>query len=163
MDLNHQQCATWNFQARNGGTQLTNRATVTSQPGASGLSGIAPILLLSGDSSSNRQVCVSSPAYHIAESCQLQMFSDDRVEEIISQKQSLMFQTFVDRLYTREKVGQISAEIKALEHLIFSRMASELPDLYRELLKEHGHDSRHQSDRTHRDLIEGTLVQARAL
>ena len=48
-----------------------------------------------------------------------------------------MFQSFADRLYTREKVNAIHAELKELEEMIFCRMARELPDVYRQLQIEH--------------------------
>ena len=57
-------------------------------------------------------------------------------------------------------------ELKELEELIFCRMAKEVPDLYRQLSIEH-YERRSMGKiglgRSHRDVIEGTLMQAQEL
>ena len=57
-------------------------------------------------------------------------------------------------------------ELKELEELIFCRMAKEVPELYRQLSIEH-YEKRSMGKiglgRTHRDVVEGTLLQAQEL
>lgn len=79
----------------------------------------------------------------------------------------LMFQSFAERLYTREKANQIQTELKELEELLFCRMARELPEVYRQVSIEH-YDAKRIANLglghgTHYDAIETTLTLASQL
>ena len=63
-----------------------------------------------GDSS-HRQVDFSSPAYRL-DGDQYQMFSGRNTS---TQHQTMQWHNFVERLYTRAKVGEISTELKSIE------------------------------------------------
>ena len=84
-----------------------------------------------GAESSNRQVGFSSPAYRIADS-QMQIFSG-RNTRIGTNTQ--LFTSFIDKLYTREKVSEIADELKSLESIFLAQVASETPDLYRQIIE----------------------------
>lgn len=84
-------------------------------------------------------------------------------QRLTSDRSGKLFEAFAERLYTREKVSLISMELKELEELIFCRMAKEVPDLYRQLSIEHYEKKSMYKiglGRTHKDVIEGTLLQA---
>ena len=68
-------------------------------------------------------------------------------------------QKFIDRLLTKERVSKISSELHTLEKLLWSHIADDVPDLYRQnmhLIQSNEPDQRS----THFDMIEDTLEQA---
>lgn len=54
---------------------------------------------------------------------------------------SLLFASFVDKLFTREKVKQISEEILGIESILLSQVAKEAPELFRQIVAQQQRDT----------------------
>ena len=67
-----------------------------------------------------------------------------------------MLQNFIERLLTREKVSKISSELRTLEKLLWSHIAEDVPDLYRQNMHQILSNEPQQLT-THFAMIEDTL------